>query len=263
MFFKLVLIFCFLISFSCNNAATSSSNKKIIKEKPVLKALDKNPYHLITQIPLPQGYHRIDADTNSFAYWLRNIPLKVDKTVYLFNGNKKTNQLAQFAVLDIAVGNKDLQQCADAIMRLRAAYLFAQKRFTEISFTDNENIVYAFKPTYTNENFAKYLDVVFGMCGTASLSKQLKNVNNFYSIQPGEVLIRGGFPGHAEIVVDVAENNQGKKIFMLAQSYMPAQDIHILINPNGETLSPWYLVDDEEQIATPEYLFYKKELKQW
>jgi len=38
--------------------------------------------------------------------------------VFLYNGKIKQNQQAQFAVLDIGIGNKDLQQCADIILRL-------------------------------------------------------------------------------------------------------------------------------------------------
>jgi len=35
-------------------------------------------------------------------------------------------------VLDVRVGNKNLQQCADAIMRLRAEYLFQQQWYNAI-----------------------------------------------------------------------------------------------------------------------------------
>ena len=212
---------------------------------------------------MPNGYERMKADSNSFAAWLRTLVLKENKTVYLYDGNPKASQLAQFAVLNISVGNKNLQQCADAVMRLRAEYLFEQKRFDEISFIDNNATVYEFKIPYTKDHFTNYLQQVFGMCGSASLSKQLKAVASFSKIASGDVLIRGGFPGHAAIVMDVAENAAGKKIFMLAQSYMPAQDIHVLINPADENLSPWYEVNDDIKILTPEYLFFKNELKRW
>jgi hypothetical protein len=56
--------------------------------------------------------------------------------------------------------------------------------------------------------------------------------------------------------VDVATNRKGDKIFMLAQSYMPAQDIHIL---NGED-GPWYHAR-EGMIATPEYTFRSLDLR--
>jgi hypothetical protein len=259
---KPLLIFCLVLTSSCNNTATSAQSKKnshSLNNDPS----DKNPYGSIAAIPLPPGYTRVKADSNSFAEWLRNISLKENTTVYTFNGKLKANQLAQFAVLDISVGNKDLQQCADAIMRLRAEYFFIQNKYNEIVFTDNENKDYRFIAPYSKDHFDRYLQTVFGMCGTASLSKQLKTVTNFTAIKAGDVIIRGGFPGHAVIVMDVAINAAGKKVYLLAQSYMPAQDIHVLVNPSNKDLSPWYEVTDDLKIETPEYLFYQNELKQW
>ena len=223
----------------------------------------QNEFATIKKIPLPEGFKRVSIEENSFAEWLQNVPLKNDKTVYLFDGSQKTNQQAQFAVLNISVGKKNLQQCADAVMRLRAEYLFAYGRFEEIHFTDNDGTAYNFTPPYTTAHFKKYLDVVFGMCGSASLAKQLKTVQTFSNIKAGDVIIRGGFPGHAIIVMDVAVNTTGKKIFLLAQSYMPAQDIHVLVNPRNNDLSPWYLIDENLAIYTPEYLFKTSELKTW
>ncbi|MGC4103985.1 DUF4846 domain-containing protein [Ferruginibacter sp.] len=260
--FKTLLFFCIVFSFSCKN--TPQHISKLGNPQPAANiSSDKNPYRNIKTIPLPEGYTRVNADSGSFAGWLRNAGLKESKTVYLYNGTPKANQRAQFAVLDIPVGNKNLQQCADAVMRLEAEYLFAAKKYQEISFTDNENGVYNFTPPYTREHFSSFMERVFGMCGSASLSKQLRTVPDFAAIEPGDVLIRGGFPGHAAIVMDVAENKAGNKVYLLAQSYMPAQDIHVLVNPMDESLSPWYKVSDSKQVYTPEYLFYTNELKQW
>lgn len=261
--FKPATIFCVLICCACNNAATAPVIKTKTNDSTSKIATDKNPYHSINAIPLPEGYERVKTNSHSFAAWLEKVPLKENKTVYLFNGAEKINQQAQFAVLDISVSNKNLQQCADAVMRMRAEYLFAEKRYDEIIFTDNEKGNYSFTFPYTKENFAKFMERVFGMCGSASLSKQLKKGIDFSAIEAGDVLIRGGFPGHAVMVMNIAENKAGKKIFMLAQSYMPAQDIHVLINPSDENLSPWYEIKDGDKIITPEYIFYKNELKKW
>lgn len=249
-----------LLGLSCN-ANTPGITEKTMPELSKEKT-GENPYPFIHSIPAPPGYKFIESDSNSFVNWLTHVPLKKDKTVYLYNGNPKANQSAQFAVLDITVGNKNLQQCADAVMRLRAEYLYSVKKFDEIVFTDNDGGNYHFKLPYTLEHFQVYLEKVFGMCGTASLSKQLKN-KKLAEIEPGDVLIRGGFPGHAVIVINVAVNDAGKKVFMLAQSYMPAQDIHILLNPVNEKLSPWYEVNDGDYIETPEYVFKKTEVKEW
>jgi hypothetical protein len=260
---KTYILFCIFISLSCNeNAALSSQSKNKVKKLPVYAASDINPYKNINEIPLPVGFTRLKESNGSFAQWLLNLPLKPNKTVYTFDGVAKANQTAQFAVLDISVGKKDLQQCADAVMRLRAEYLFAIKKFEAIHFTDNEGKGYQFNAPFTSGHLQQYLQGVFGMCGTASLAKQLKRIS-MTDIQPGDVLIRGGFPGHAVIVMDVAMNPSGEKIYLLAQSYMPAQDIHLLVNPSDKKLSPWYLVNAAELIQTPEYTFKNDELKRW
>ena len=251
---KIILLFVFV---SCDNASNSYAKNTAVSTN------EKPPhYNTIEQIPLPVGYTRTTAETGSFAAWLRKTSLKTDNTVYLFDGRKKENQSAQFAVLDISVGKKNLQQCADAVMRLRAEYLFLQKEFDKILFIDNEGRQYLFKEPYTRVNFNAYLDRVFGMCGSASLAKQLKPAI-MKAVLPGDVLIRGGFPGHAVIVMDVATNAKGNRIYLLAQSYMPAQDIHLLNNPSNKKISPWYLVNEEERIITPGYLFTTMELKKW
>ena len=88
----------------------------------------------------------------------------------------------------------------------------------------------------------------------------------YTSLQPGDVFIKGGSPGHAVIVVDVAIYPQtGKKVFLLAQSYMLAQQIHILVNPANRGLSPWYELsdNDEGKLYTPEWVFEKKDLKRF
>jgi len=215
----------------------------------------------VADIPLPDGFSRITYSNNSFAHWLRQLSLKKDRTVYLFDGRVKSNQTAQYAVIDISVGNKDLQHCADAAMRLRAEFLYAQKEIESIRFTDNEAGVYTFQPPHTRVRFDAYLQQVFGMCGTASLAKQMRT-QKFVDMQPGDLLIRGGFPGHAVTVMDMAINSQGEKIYLLSQSYMPAQNIHILNNPSADG-SPWYQLSATGIISTPEYHFYDHELKGW
>jgi hypothetical protein len=83
------------------------------------------------------------------------------------------------------------------------------------------------------------------------------------TIEPGDVLIRAGSPGHAMLVVDVAEDNHGHRTYLLAQSYMPAQDIYIVKNP-GDNPGPWYRADTPPgRVITPEYIFKTNELRKW
>lgn len=174
MFSKTIAIGLLSIFVSCKQ-----SNSQIREHNKSVPNIPKyeNPYADIASIPIPPGFKISACKKNFFAAWLSHTPLKKSKTVYLYNGRKKENQKAQFAVLDIPVGNSDLQQCADAVMRLRASYLFDQKIFDSIIFFDNNAKAYCFTIPYTVEHFTKYLNNVFSMCGTASLSKQLKKIN--------------------------------------------------------------------------------------
>jgi hypothetical protein len=227
-----------------------------------------------TRFYLPPNYQRVNVEKNSFGEYLRSFPLKNDKAkVYFYNGQEKTNS-QQMAVLDIDRGTQDLQQCADAVMRLRAEYLYNQKRIEEISFKTFGGVAmnYAqyrqgyrlgnqgFKKTKGTDNsragFRKYLDMVFSYANTYTLEKEMKTVKNLKDLQIGDVFIVSNPKsyGHAMIVMDVAENQQTMdKVFLLAQSYMPAQDIHIVKNPKGGV---WYSLKDlDSQLYTPEWTF--------
>ena len=103
---------------------------------------------------------------------------------------------------------------------------------------------------------------IFNYAGTYSLEKELQQIP-INDVQIGDVFIQGGFPGHAVVVVDMAENETGEKRFMLAQSYMPAQDIHILKNPTNRKLSPWYSTNFEGNLYTPEWTFEASDLRRF
>ncbi len=185
--------------------------------------------------------------------------------VLTYTGAPKSRQDVHAAVVDIDIGNRDLQQCADAVMRLRAEWLYGSGRATEIAFNDTDGKRRAFKsqPKKDYPAFRKYMNLVFAYAGTWSLERELKS-SALDTLAPGDVFIKGGFPGHAVLVVDVVENRQsGERRFLLAQSYMPAQDIHILKNPSARDSSPWYATDFGDVLDTPEWDFAKSALKRW
>lgn len=258
----------------------------MVKRHAAANVYTQRPVHAasfaatVAAISLPPGFARIHQPPGSFGAWLRAMPLKKDNTVYLFNGKKKLNQEAQFAVLDISVGNKDLQQCADAVMRLYAEYLYEQKQLSKIAFYATDGTLMDYdgwrkgirynlqqgrlvkrRTAAQAENrqvFMQYLETVFAWAGTLSLSRQLKPTAE---IQAGHVFIQGGSPGHAVIVIDVAENGAGERRYLLAQSYMPAQNMHVLNNPNGQ--SPWYSTPPDQVLVTPEWSFRPGSLKRF
>jgi hypothetical protein len=239
-----------------------------------------------SRIRTPQGFDRVGVAEDSFAHYLRRLPLKPHQAkVLLYNGSIKENHGVYDAVVDLKIGKKNLHQCADAVIRLRAEYLYQRKQFAKIhfNFTNGFRADYAdwmkgkrvvaqgnktywkqtHGPAKTYQDFWDYLEVVFSYAGTLSLAKELESAN-IDDLQIGDVFIQGGSPGHAIIVVDLAINPpRNKKIFLLAQSYMPAQEIQILKNPNNQALSPWYSTDFNDALKTPEWDFYKTHRKRF
>lgn len=240
---------------------------------------------LESRILPPEGYVRSEAKEDSFVTFLRKQELKPNGSpVLLYNGMEKGNQTAQAAVFAMDVGNSDLQQCADSIIRVYGEYFWSIGAYDKIGF-HLTNGFYMDYPNWRNgsrihvegnqvrwiksksyddsyESFRQYLKNVMVYAGTLSLEGESTGIE-VNEIQVGDMLIRGGSPGHCILVVDIAENEIGEKCYLLAQGYMPAQEFHILNNPSTEKC-PWYYAEDfNETIRTPEYTFYKENIKRW
>lgn len=222
----------------------------------------------IAEIALPKGFQRITTTPNTFENWLQHYPLLKDNTVYLYNGSIKANQQLHAAVLAVSIGTKNLQQCADAVVRLKAEYHFARKEYSKIVFNAGKtvfdfNTFASKKNCFSHQCLLEFLEHVFNNYGTYNLEDQLHDITNYTNLTIGNVFIKGGAPGHAMLVVDVAINaSTGEKIFLLAQSFMPAQSVHVVKNINHSQLSPWYSCNDVE-IATPGWTFKQGQLKKW
>lgn len=233
--------------------------KAVVVEKPIIDVDGKT---VMTRFNTPSGFERVESD--SWGKYLRNLPLKPDGSkVQHFDGTYKYNTSAYCAVVDLPLkGNKN-HQCADAVMRLRAEYLFSEKKYNEIEFLyvsgkTSKYSTYLNGKTATKDNLWSYLCGVFSYANTYSLNKQLKS-KEVKDLEIGDVFIIGGFPGHVVIVVDKCTNSNGEVKFMLAQSYMPAQDIQILVGDDGK--SPWYSLDFGNYLYSAEYTFSKNDLK--
>ena len=226
--------------------------------------------NIVTRFHPPEGYERIVVPAHSFAGYLHNLELKpMGSLVLYYDQTPKNTPEVYISVINMEIGTRDLQQCADAVMRLRGEYLFAQQKYNDIHF----NFVSDGKPRYfkdyangdySYQKFRKYMDYVFSYANTRSLYHEMVPVENIDSIQTGDIFIQTGNPfGHAVIVVDMAiHSSTGKKIFLLAQSYMPAQEIQVLINPQDPEISPWYEAK-RGALITPEWIFSHTDLRRF
>jgi hypothetical protein len=242
---------------------------------------------IINQIKTPSGFSRIKVEIDGFAEWLRHLPVRQNQdTIFRYDGIPYQGHNANFAIVDIDIGNTDLLQCADIIMRLRAEFLYSNKMYDSISFTFtngdtarylrwregfrprvNDNRVewikaVSFDSSY--KSFREYLHSVFMYAGTYSLSIELNTVKNVDSLQIGDSFILGGFPGHAVMVADICEDSlSGQKLFMLIQGFTPAQDIHIIKNDERSDSLPWFEMNAGDTLKILYWEFTEEHLRRF
>jgi hypothetical protein len=217
-------------------------------------------WNKLSDIPVPIGFER--RESSIYGKWIRNIKLSGDNIVYYYNGSKKYNQKIHVAVLNFDIGDRDLQQCADACMRIRGEYLFENKKYDNIKYLFANGKWVNFS-TYTSKrdykSFRRFMSYVYAFANTASLKKQLNNVTNSKNVKIGDVFVQAGNPyGHAITVMDICINQNGDKMMMISQSYMPAQSIEILRNEANN--SAWFPVNFGDELNTPEWTFTKNDL---
>lgn len=228
-----------------------------------------------------EGHIKIKALSLHKATWtsfLQHLEIKKSPVVD-YRGRIVPDYQKAAGILTYDIGKKDLQQCADALMRLRTEYLFSQQRYDDIGFHFVSGYYYSWneyckgKKPYPSGNSLKmiqgkteprthaslrnYLDIVYTYASTISLAKELKNASDF---ETGTVVIHAGSPGHCFIIIDEKTTEDGTKLYKLAEGYTPAQSIYVL-NGNSNN-GPWYALK-KGKIETLSYVFDRYELKRF
>lgn len=234
----------------------------------------ESPDSIASRVPPPAGFTRVAIDNDSYAAFLRGLPLKAGHPdVLLWNGEARADQSAHLAVIDLDLSEKNLQQCADTVLRLRAEYLYSRQQPMVFHLTNGEALPWSryrdgFVATVPKKKimwqkrsdssasarvrFRDYLDTLFLYAGTRSLGYDMREQTTS-PIEVGDVFLQPGSPGHVVVVVDVATNEANERRFLLAQGYMPAQQAHVLLNP-AHLDDPWYLAAGKK-LATPDWTF--------
>ncbi|MAY80046.1 MAG: hypothetical protein CL930_07155 [Deltaproteobacteria bacterium] len=219
----------------------------------------------------PTGYHRVAAEPHSFAAWLRTLPIRTDRMNVLSYKDEPLNRPSA-GIVAIDVGDRDLMQCADSIIRLHAEYLWAYGRQNEAAyrFTSGDETQWADwvsgerfqingsgvtrtkgKPrTASHAVYRRWLDLVFTYAGTRSLARDAARPSVDAAVEPGEFYVDAGSPGHAVIVLDVVTNGSGVRLGLLGQGFMPAEDIHVLRSSLAID-GVWFRLPDREEEVLP------------
>ncbi len=230
-----------------------------------------------TRVLIPEGYKRVPHDSGSFQEYLRHYKLKpYGSKIINYDDSEYFTQDWHEAILEVPVPSNGLQQCADALMRIRSEYLWEQNRKNEIGFNFTSGHYCSWKkyaagyrpkingnkvtfhktaaPNHSKTNFYKYLNLIYTYAGTLSMYNELQKVS-VQEIQIGDMLIKPGSPGHIEIIADEIINKEGDKMYLLAQGNTPAQSVCLLKNFEDTAISPWYRFDENTPVFTPSYYF--------
>ncbi|MHB8128198.1 MAG: DUF4846 domain-containing protein [Mobilitalea sp.] len=262
----------------------SESDTNVISTE-IFSLIETSGTNLEERILAPKGYTRIPSASEELAGFLRTLPLKeAGCDVLLYDGLPKSNQDGQVAVFDLDLGDRDLQQCADSIIRVYAEYYWSIGDYDKIAFhltngflmeytkwrdgnrivVDGNDVRWSRTKEYDDsyQEFRNYLMMVFAYAGTLSLSEECDIITP-KEMLPGDMFLQGGSPGHCILVVDIAEDTEGNQCYLLAQGYMPAQDFHVLKNPLHPE-DPWYYeAEMGYPLATPSWVFNEGSLVRW
>lgn len=240
-----------------------------VQEKKVYSYILPEGNTLESRFALPEGYVRTEYPEESFGSFVRKYPVKPDGSpVLLWTKEPKGNQTDHVAVFDMMVEDElDVQQCADSVMRMYAEYFRATGQYDRIRFhfvngflcdynsyiqgnrvkVNGDEVVWvqSKEPEDSEAVFNEYMKIVFAYSSTLSMEGESTGAE-IQEMQIGDIFLKGGSPGHVVMVADVCEKD-GRKAFLLAQGYMPAQEFHIIKNPLHEN-DPWYY---EEEVQYP------------
>ena len=236
---------------------------------------------LETRINEPLDFERIEVSEGSFGDFLRKYEMKPDGSqVLIYDGTPKGNQNDHVAVFARPIEDRDLQQCADSIMRMYGEYYYSKGQYDKIKFPMGGGFVGDFSKwsqgysislsgnslcwirssscDSSYDSFVKFMNLVFAM----NMEDASKGIT-IEEAQIGDVFIKGGSPGHVVMIVDMCENEAGEKAFLLGQGYMPAQEFHVIKNPLHPD-DPWYYETElTYPFITAEYTFPENSLKRF
>jgi hypothetical protein len=223
----------------------------------------------IESIQPPAGFTRLVAAPQSFARWLRQLPLKPTPSPVLdFRGriHKKSSDTTIAAVVDLDILGKSMQQCMDIIIRLRAEYLWNQRAFKQISFPlpggyplnwfdwqqgyrpQFQGIQMTLhkkeQPDSSRKCFEKYLCTLFATSHTQQFYHAYSQIEPT-EIKAGDFIVKKGNKGHAVLIIDLAVHANGILAALIGQGDTPACEFHLL---NYQNNNPWFPLDFTKNI---------------
>lgn len=252
--------------------------KMVVASMDKTNHLNEDSLTIKSRVNVPKGYHRVTYPENSFETYLQQYKLKTfGSKIINYDGTHYFWQGGHIGILEIPVPSNGLQQCADALIRIRSEYLWDINRKDEIGFNFTSGDYCSWKsyaegyrpningskvtflktasPDSSKDNFYNYLNLIYMYSGTLSLYHELPKMADAKNLKIGDMLIKGGSPGHIVMICDEAKNADGDTVYLLFQGNTPAQSVHLVKNLEDTSISPWYHLEEDTKIAVSNYTF--------
>ena len=220
-----------------------------------------------------RGFTQFAAEPESWCEWLRLLPLAAPGTpVKNYRGEivvpGDDEHLA--AVVAIDIGNQDIQQSADVVLRLFAEWRWFVGDLLMLYLSDaklelplekwraGERLVSAGKQQkwvaqeppqskLDHAAFRAYLDSVFSSSDFRALIAESVAITP-ESLAPGAFFLHEGHPSEVVVVLDVATSRSGERAMILMQALNPAESIHVL-RPTRDSV--WFPVHTNQPLQLP------------
>lgn len=236
-----------------------------------------------TRIQTPEDFKRTEVEQGSFGEYIRDYKLLPHGTkLPVYDGTTLSSSGAA-AIFDISLGDDGYQQCADSIIRLYSDYYYENGQYDKITFQFSNGDECSYKrwrkgkrmlvfgehsfeiqgalPDDSEQQYRNYLKEVMNYAGTISLQKE-SSVISADELKIGDFICNDS---HVVMVVDVAENKKGEKIYLFGQSFIPSVCFHIIANGDGEQADAWFTQQQiqKDSFRIGEYSFKKSDIRRW
>lgn len=248
-----------------------------------IKNVDPDGKTVQTRIQTPEGFKRTEVEQGSFGEYIRDYKLLPHGTkLPVYDGTTLSSSGAA-AIFDISLGDDGYQQCADSIIRLYSDYYFEKGQYDKITFQFSNGDECSYErwrkgkrmlvfgehsfeiqgalPDDSEQQYRNYLKEVMNYAGTISLQKE-SAVISADELKIGDFICNDS---HVVMVVDVAENEKGEKIYLFGQSFIPSVCFHIIANGDGEQADAWFTQQQiqKDSFRIGEYSFKKSDIRRW
>lgn len=216
--------------------------------------------------PAPAGYARIAVAAESFAASVRSLTVLPDSVpVRYADGRICGTWPAGTRVVDLPfLFRADLEQCTDMALRLFAEYAWARGSADGLEFrlqngqriawrewragrrlrfdsAAHRHVVAPARADSSRVEFEQFLHYLFLWTGSAALKRDLQAVEAG-DLLPGDLIVQNttGAMGHVSVILDVAQDSSGHRLYLIGNGWTPAQSFFVRIARPDEGSDGWF-----------------------